>query len=268
MIADPHAADLAQRVRAEDPIAPARLRHVLGDEVAGEAPAPLAVTEQLAHAGEAVDELPVRGEDVHAELVGRPQHVLAPAPQRGGRALQRVAAVEHERARRPLGPHPLDQRGQVRVAAHPSVARGQGGEVHRGERVGARAARRDPVVREQRRAGQIRRLAALAADAEQRVGLAIVDGPQRGVRVGQVQQRDVAERLELEQPLGRLVGLDQRSGLNPAAAASPASFNRSRRVTSISGSGPAGQRRGDAATRLSGGCPARSSACRCRTDVR
>ena len=36
--------------RGETPLAPARLRHVLGDEVAGEAPGPLAVAEELAHA--------------------------------------------------------------------------------------------------------------------------------------------------------------------------------------------------------------------------
>src|SRR6185436_20811774 len=59
--ADAHAADLAQRVGPEEAIAPARLGHVLGDEVTGEAPPPLAIAEQLAHALEAVGELPVRG---------------------------------------------------------------------------------------------------------------------------------------------------------------------------------------------------------------
>ena len=45
--ADGDPADLANGVRPEDPVAPARLGHVVRDEVAGELPAALTVTEQL-----------------------------------------------------------------------------------------------------------------------------------------------------------------------------------------------------------------------------
>jgi len=98
--------------------------------------APLPVAEQLAHALEPVRELPVPGEHVDAELVRGPQHVLAAAPQGRRGTLERVAAVEQDRAARTLGAHALDERGQVRVAAHPAVARGQRGEVDGAERVG------------------------------------------------------------------------------------------------------------------------------------
>src|SRR5207253_6079020 len=53
----------------------------------------------------------------------------------------------------------------------------------------------------------------LGADADQRVGLAVEDGQQRGVRIGHVEQRDVAERLELQQVPAAVVGreLDRKS---------------------------------------------------------
>jgi len=140
----------------------------------------------------------VRGEDVDAQLVRRPQHVLAAAPQGRGRPLQRVAAVQQERSSRPLGARALDQRGQVRVSAHPPVPGGEGREIDVGERVRQRRAGRHAVVRQPARAGQVRRPPALVAHREQRVGLPEVDRQQRGVRVGQVQQGHVAERLEVE----------------------------------------------------------------------
>ena len=201
------AADLADGARLEHALAPARFGDVLGEELAGEPSPALTIAEQLAHALEPVDELPVRGEHLDAQLVRRPQHVVAPAPQRGGRALQRIAAVEQQRPARPLGPDALDQRGQVRVATEASVARRQSRKIEIRRRVGFRAAPWDAVRPEEPLAGQIGRLPALLTDAEQRVGLAGVHGQERRMRVGEVQQRDVAERRHVEQPLGRLARL-------------------------------------------------------------
>ena len=48
----------------------------------------------------------------------------------------------------------------------------------------------------------------LSAHTDERVRLAVVEGAQRPVRVGEVEQRDVAERLELEEPLGAVGGLE------------------------------------------------------------
>ena len=122
-------ANLSDRVRVEDAIAPACDRDVVRDEVAGEESPPLAVAEELAHPLEAVDELPVRREDVDPELVGDAHHVLTAAPEGGRRTLEGVAAVEDQRTAGPLRADPLHQRRQVRVAAHPPVARGQRREV-------------------------------------------------------------------------------------------------------------------------------------------
>ena len=126
------AADLSDRVRVEDAIAPACDRDVVRDEVAGEESPPLAVAEELAHPLEAVDELPVRREDVDPELVGDAHHVLTAAPEGGRRTLEGVAAVEDQRTAGPLRADPLHQRRQVRVAAHPPVARRQRGKVEVG----------------------------------------------------------------------------------------------------------------------------------------
>ena len=87
-----------------------------------------------------------------------------------------------------------DQRRDVRVAPHPAVARGERLEVEvaQGVRLGRSA--RDPVRAQQRLAGQERRLARLVAHPDQRVRLAVVDGVERAVGVGHVEQGDVAER--------------------------------------------------------------------------
>ena len=85
------------------------------------------------------------------------------APQRGGRALERVAAVEQQRAPGPLRAHAPHQRGEVRVAAHPAVARGQRGEVEVRERIRLGRPRAIPIGPEQRLPGEERRLPALVA---------------------------------------------------------------------------------------------------------
>src|SRR5437763_11181246 len=207
---DPHAdaAHLADGVGPEHPIAPSHLGDVLRDEVAGEEPALLAVTEELTHPVHPVDELPVRRHHLDAERVGDPHHVLAAAPEGGRRALTCVAAVEEQRLPGPLGSRALDERGEVGVTAHPAVARRQRREVEVRRGVRLDGARRDVVGPEELGAGEERRLAVLSAYTDERVGLAVVEGAQRRVRIGEVEQGDVAERLELEEPLGAVGGLE------------------------------------------------------------
>jgi hypothetical protein len=89
----------------------------------------------------------------------------------------------------------------VRVAAHPAVARRQRGEVDGAQRVGGGGARGDPIRAQELLAREVRRLAPLVADAEERGGLAEEDRTQGGVRVGEVEQGQVAQRRNLEQPL-------------------------------------------------------------------
>src|SRR5262245_63047985 len=58
-------------------------------------------------------ELPVRGGDLDAELVGDLHHVLAAAPQGGRRALERVATIEQQRAPAPLLADPRSEERRV-----------------------------------------------------------------------------------------------------------------------------------------------------------
>src|SRR4029450_3791439 len=117
-------------------VTPSPRGHVVGDEVTGEETALLLVAEELLDAIEAVDEFPVRGGDLDTALVRDPHHVLAAAPEGGRRTLERVTAVEQQRAPAPLLPNPGDERRQGGVAAHAPVAGGQRREVEVGARVG------------------------------------------------------------------------------------------------------------------------------------
>jgi len=62
---------------------------------------------------------------------------------------------------------------------------------------------------------EIPRPARLVPDADQGVGLPVIDGQQGAVRIGQMKQRDIAQRLEVEEPLG----LERRRHRPPAAGA-------------------------------------------------
>ena len=212
------AAHVLDRVRREDRLVPVQLARVVADEVALKQAAAVLVAEQLLHPLEPMGELPVRREDLDAELVHDPHHVEAARPERRRRALERVAAVEEERPARPRVPDALDQRRQVRVAPHPAIARGERLEVQVAQRIRFGRSARDPIGAQERLARQERRLARLVAHPDQRIRLSVVDGVERGVRIGHVEQGDVAEVLEVEQAL-RLELLRQRARGERAEAA-------------------------------------------------
>ncbi len=56
---------------------------------------------------------------------------------------------------------------------------------------------------EKRLAREIGRTAGFVSDPDERVGLAVVDGQERRVRIGHVEKGNVADRLEREEPVGR-----------------------------------------------------------------
>src|SRR5258708_329433 len=92
--------------------------------------------------------------------------------------------------RSPPTPRTVYGRREVGVAAHAPVARGQRREVEVGVRVGLDGSRGIVIGAEKLGAGEKRRTAALGADPEQRVRLAVEHGPQRRVGIREVQQRD------------------------------------------------------------------------------
>src|SRR6266540_4124651 len=169
----------SDRIRLEDRLVPVQLSAIVADEVALKEAASPAVAEELPHAVHAIREFPMWREDLDAELVHGPDHILAARPEGCGRAVERVAAVEEERLPRPLGARALDHGGEVSVAAHAAVACRQRGEVEVGERVGLGAAALDAVMPEEGLAREVSGLAHLVPDADQGVGLTVVDGQQR-----------------------------------------------------------------------------------------
>ena len=195
------AVDLVRDPRREHRVAEVLGLDVLRDELD---PAGELLRHGLLHALGAVGEFPVRGHHVDAERELRGDHVRAPRPQREARALPGVAAVEEQRAR-PLGADPLDQRREVRVTADPAVGACGALEVEVGEGVGFARAGRDPERLQQVLAHEVRRPSRRRADADVHARLPEPGRTELGVRVGDVQQRDVAEpRHAVERIAARL----------------------------------------------------------------
>ena len=216
-----HAVQLAQHIRVEYRITKVCRLDVLRDK--GDLVLEV-VIDHVAHAVCAVGHLPVRGHDIHAQREGGVDHVLAVRPQRGGGALPGVAAVEQQRigAR---GAQALDERGQMREAAHAAVTARSLGKVERRERVRGARAGRDAVPLEQRVPHQMRRLPGPLRHAQVDAGLAVFDGQQLRVAVGEVQQVDVAEtgyvvaeRVSVGVGQTQAGGGGNRQGLNEFAA--------------------------------------------------
>ncbi len=91
---DRHAVHLPDRVRREHRVAEIGGLDVLREEFDFALEVPV---DDLFYTLGAEREFPVPGHDVHAKQLLRVHHVLAIGPQRGGRALPGVAAVEQQR---------------------------------------------------------------------------------------------------------------------------------------------------------------------------
>ncbi|MCL6609290.1 MAG: nucleotide exchange factor GrpE [Geminicoccaceae bacterium] len=129
-------------------------------------------------------------------------HVGALGLQGDPGALHRVAAVEQEGAALPLRADRPDEGGDPVEPADPPVAPGELDEVLVGEGVGRGRAGGDAETVEERLAGEMRGQATDLAHADVGRGLAEPDRHELGMQVGEVEDRDVADRAE-----GQKVGL-------------------------------------------------------------
>jgi len=197
-----HAVHLLDDVGLEHRVAEVQRLDVLGHEVelAGEV-----LLDDFLHAVHAQRELPVAGHHVDAEQLAGIDHVLALGPQRRAAALPGVAAVQQQRAGA-AGAHALDQRGQVRKAAHLAVALRDLLEVEVRQRVRLGRAGLHAGGLQQVLAHQVRQLALHVGHAEVHAGLAEVDGLELRVAVGDVQEGHVAEFGDVVQAFGGRLG--------------------------------------------------------------
>ena len=156
MIAHRHAVDLAQRVGLEHRVAEVGGLDVLREELDA---ALEVLLDDLLDALRAVGELPVAGHHVDAEQLAASIMSCAVRPQRGGRALPGVAAIEQQRARA-ARLQPLDQRGEVREAADLAVAARGRSKSRQVKACACGVPRRDAGRLQQLLADQVRRLAA------------------------------------------------------------------------------------------------------------
>ena len=181
--------------RLEHRLVPFGVANVLSDERKSE------LAGDLHHAVATEGELPVSDHGVGSQQRHAFDHVLALAEQRRIAVLPCVAAVEQHHPVAALGTNRLDDRGNAVEPAHAAVAPGQGGEVHSGERIGCSRAGRDPIEVEQRLAADMRNQSFHLADAEIDRRLAEQQRHELGVEIGNVNEGNVADRLEVQQLL-------------------------------------------------------------------
>ena len=153
----------------------------------------------------AVGEFPVRGHRVEAHGVLDLDHVLALGFERRQRALPGVATVQEQRVVRTFGAHRLDQGHHPVDTADAAVFLGERSEIVARQRIGLGRTRLDPVVSEEILTRDMRRQALDLADPDVNRGFAEIDRRQLRVHVGEMQQRHLAHRLEVEN--ARLVDL-------------------------------------------------------------
>ena len=163
------------------------------------------------------------------------RHVRPERAVRAERALPGVAAVEQQHLVAALGAHRFDGGRETIEPADAAVALRERGEILRGQRIGGRRAGRDVEMRQEVLAGDVRERAARLADAEVERRLAEIHRHELRVQVGEMQDRDVAERVEAEELVLRDALL--REGAAPAvgriAAAAAATCRNSGGRTSL-----------------------------------
>ena len=147
---------------------------------------------QLLHPLLAVGEFPVPGHDVHAQQLTGLGHVGTSRPQRGGRALPGVAAVEQQTGR-PAGAQLFHQCGQVGKATHLAVALGGTLEIEIAEGMRLGRAGTNTELLEQRLAHQMRRAVETTGHTQIDTGLAEIHRQQLRMTVGEMQQRNIAK---------------------------------------------------------------------------
>ena len=156
-------------------------------------------------------ELPVPDHGVRLEQRHAVDHVLALADERRVAVLPGVAAVEERDAVAALGADRLEDGGDAVEPAEPAVALGQRGEIDRGQGIGRGRARRDLVEIEKRLTADMRHQPLRVADAEIGRRLAEQERHELGMNVGDVHERDVADRVEPQQFVLRQALLRQRA---------------------------------------------------------
>ncbi len=213
---DLDAAALDHRHGVERRLVPLGVAHVLRQERELELP------DQFFHALGAERELPVPDHRVRLEQRHAVDHVLALAGERRVAVLPGVAAVEEHDAVAALGADRLQDRGNAIEAAKTAVAAGQRLKIVRGQRIGGGRARLDIIEIEKGLAGDMRDEPLDLADAEVRRRLAEQQRHELGMDVRDMNQRDVAERIEPQQLVLRQALLCQRP-------CPPARNNRRRR---------------------------------------
>jgi hypothetical protein len=125
-------------------------------------------------------------------------HVLTLGQVAGHRPVPGVAAIQKDRLG-PRGADRLDHGGHPVHPAHPAIGPAQRGEILVGQGIGLGAGRGDVEHLLERPAHHMRRLALCLADADVPFGFAEPDRLQLGMDVGDVDQGQVAEIVELQQ---------------------------------------------------------------------
>ena len=133
----------------------------------------------------------MHGHHIHAQLQTRLDHILALAPQRLSGALPGIATVQQQGAGAG-GAYLFDQRRQMRKTAHFAVVPRRLDIIETGVGMRLWRARFHPEVLEQRLAHQMRRSSAHRSHTQIDFRLAEEQRIQLRVRIGDVQQADVA----------------------------------------------------------------------------
>ena len=150
------------------------------------------------------------GHGVGLEHVHDAHHVGALGLQRRVAALPGVAAIEQQHFARTFGADRLDQSCHAIETADAAIGLGQRFEIGRGQRVGVGAPAPDLEISQQLFAHEMRRQALVRTDTDVGRGLAEIERHELGVQVGEVQDGELADRLEAQQVvLGRRLALGQ-----------------------------------------------------------
>jgi len=143
-------------------------------------------------------EFPVKGHRIGLQRVHHVDHILPLGVVAGIGAVPGIAAVQQQRVG-PVGADGVHHVGDPVHAAHPAICPGQRREIVIGQRIGRGAAILDPVEAAEIGAGDMGHLPLGRADAQVHLGLAEIDRHQLGVDVGDMDQGQVAERVEFQE---------------------------------------------------------------------